>query len=142
MHGAVLQTNSDYRSLPRIRDFVARACCVQARPPLAEEETYKLTVAVQEAATNVMRHAYHGSPEGKIRFESEVVDESITIRIVHWGEGFDPDCVGKPCFDEPREGGFGMYIISQYVDDVRYCSDGKGTHWVSLKKNRLIPASS
>lgn len=132
---ATLEITSEVGSLERVRAFVGRICREQLWPPMDEENTYKVIVAVQEVATNVMRHAYHGAMDGTIRFEAEVENGQLTIQILHQGDGFDPNRAGKPRFGRPREGGLGLYIISQYVDDVLYFRDGKGTHRVTLTIN-------
>jgi anti-sigma regulatory factor (Ser/Thr protein kinase) len=44
--------------------------------------------------------------------------------------------VSTPAFDGTEDGGFGMYIIAQSVDDVRYYRDERGRNTISLVKNR------
>jgi len=39
-------------------------------------------------------------------------------------------------FDGTQEGGFGMYIISQSMDEVRYHRDERGRHCISMIKKR------
>lgn len=131
---ATLETNSDFGSLDRIRKYIKMVCHEMVRPPLDEDETYKVAVAVQETATNIMRHAYHGSPDGMIRFEADVDEQQLTVRITHWGEAFGSGNIPEPSFDKPQTGGYGLYIISQYIDDVSYCCDENGGKCVSLKK--------
>ncbi len=137
---ATLETTSDIGSLERIRAFVGRMCREELWPPMDEEDTYKVVVAVQEVVTNVMRHAYHGSADGTIKCEAKAGQGQLTIKILHQGDGLDPrgfdsNRARTQQFAKPREGGFGLYIISQYVDDVLYSCDGKGTHCVTLTIN-------
>lgn len=134
---ATLETTSDFGSLERIRAFVGQVCREELRPLLDEEDVYKAVVAVHEAATNVMRHAYHGSTDGAMRFEAAVEDGRLTFRIFHWGDGFDPRCAEEPRLDVPQTGGFGLYIISRWVDDTRYFQNGKGAQCVALTINLL-----
>jgi serine/threonine-protein kinase RsbW len=132
---AALDITSGFEQLEPIRSFVHRACAEQVRPALDEEEAFRVAVAVQEAVTNVMRHAYHGETDGPIRVESGVDTDHLCIRIRHHGDGFDPDRVETPSLDAPREGGFGMYIMSQYADNIEYSCSDEGTRCVSLTFN-------
>lgn len=104
---------------------------------MGEEDAFKVVVSVQEVATNVMRHAYHGRSDGDIRFEAEQKNNQLVIHVLHHGDGFDPSCVQEPRFDNSGEGGYGLYIISQYVDDVQYSTNDEDVHCVSLTINLL-----
>ena len=49
---------------------------------------------------------------------SEAFADRIVLRLHHLGESFDPGAVSTPAFDGTQDGGFGMYIIEQSVDNV------------------------
>ena len=94
-----LHTTSGYGSLDLIRRFIDRICREKIQPPMDEEDAFKVAVAVQEAVTNVMRHAYHGRNDGDICLEAQQQRDLLTIRILHSGEGFDPSSVPEPRWD-------------------------------------------
>ena len=96
----------------------------------------QLELAITEAASNVMRHAYRGRTDQQIQLDAEVFADRIVLRLHHLGESFDPAAVNTPAFDGTQDGGFGMYIIGQSVDDVRYDRDERGRNCISLVKNR------
>jgi anti-sigma regulatory factor (Ser/Thr protein kinase) len=56
------------------------------------------------------------------------------IRLHHLGDSFDPTSVSPPALDGSRESGFGIYLISRSVDDVRYSPDERGRNCVALIK--------
>jgi serine/threonine-protein kinase RsbW len=89
---------------------------------------------VNEAVTNIIEHAYGGQSGRPIRLETEVTEDRTTVRIYDWGEAFDPAVIEPPAFDGSRESGFGVYIIAQSVDDVRYARDAQGRNCISLMK--------
>ena len=96
-------------------------------PILPDEETIdQLELAITEAASNIMRHAYGGRTDRRIQIDAEVFSDRIVLRLHHLGQSFDPAAVRPPAFDGSQEGGFGMYIISQSVDEVRYHRDERG----------------
>ena len=130
-----LETYSDPIALEQIRAFISSVCRELVQPPMNEESTYKVVVSVQEVAANIMRHAYGGRSDGEIRFLANVQPERLTIDVSHHGKGFDPQRVAEPIFDGSREGGFGVYIVARYMDDVQYFSDEQGAHRVSLVAN-------
>ncbi len=86
-----------------------------------EDERYMTLVAVQEAATNVLRHAYEGDLTLPIRFELKATGPMISITIVDHGPPFDPEKEEKvPDEENPAEGGYGIYIIKSVMDKVIY----------------------
>jgi anti-sigma regulatory factor (Ser/Thr protein kinase) len=84
----------------------------------------------------VMRHAYGGRTDRLIQIVAEAFDDRIVLRLHHLGQSFDPAAVRPPVFDGSQEGGFGMFIISQSVDEVRYHRDERGRHCIMMIKKR------
>jgi PAS domain S-box-containing protein len=127
---------SDLRELRRTREFV-RAFCAGLEPSaLDEDRTAALELAVNEAASNVMKHAYHGRADQRISLEAEAFADRVIVRLHHLGDRFDPSAVRPPAFDGSRESGFGIYLIGQSVDDVRYYRDARGRNCIALVKFR------
>ena len=132
---AEIEISSDLKELARARAFVREVCTSLADPP-AEEIIDALQLATTEAASNVMRHAYGGRTDRKIQLAVEAFDDRIVVRLHHLGQSFDPASVRPPVFDGTQEGGFGMYIISESMDEVRYHRDERGRHCISMIKKR------
>jgi anti-sigma regulatory factor (Ser/Thr protein kinase) len=131
-----LEIRSDLRELSRARDFVRTFCRTLPGPSLDDASIAGLELAVDEAAANVMKHAYHGRSDQWIRLEAEAFADRVSIRLHHLGESFDPSRVRPPSFDASRESGFGVYLISRSVDDVRYYRDERGGNCIALVKLR------
>lgn len=125
-----LITTSNLNELETIRSFVRD---VATRIPELHDSD-SLVLAVNEAATNIMRHAYRGRVDGEIRFVAQVQPGALVIDIFHSGEGFDRASVAPPEFDRPREGGLGLFIIEQCFDEVAYTTDEHGKHCTHLVK--------
>jgi anti-sigma regulatory factor (Ser/Thr protein kinase) len=68
--------------------------------------------------------------------EAEGFPDRISIRLRHLGDPFDPSRVPQPRFDGSQESGFGVYLITQSVDVVRYYRDERGRNCIALTKNR------
>lgn len=130
------ETRSDIATLPMIRAFVRAFYRDLPVSVLDEEGIAQLELAVTEAASNIMRHAYRGRADQPLRLVAEAFPDRVVIQLFHHGEGFNPTMVKPPVFDGSREGGFGLYIIAHSVDDVRYVQDEQKGHCIYLVKNR------
>src|SRR5262245_36129475 len=126
---------SDLNELAELRR-VAVECCRRAWGDGASGEALEqLELALQEAATNFVRHAYAGERERPIVLDMEVDAEACRLTLTHQGRDFDPAKVAPPDFDGSRFGGFGQFLIGQCVDEVRYLH-GEGHAGVRLLKRR------
>ncbi len=56
------------------------------------------------------------------------------MRLHHLGDSFDPAAVRPPVFDGSRESAFGVHLITESVDDVRYSRDERGRNCIDLVK--------
>jgi anti-sigma regulatory factor (Ser/Thr protein kinase) len=125
---------SDLKQLRCAREFVRDFC--RTSDLLDDESVGALELAVNEAASNIMKHAYHGRTDQRIYVEAEAFPGRISIRLRHLGEPFDPSSAPPPAFDGSRESGFGTYIIMRSVDEARYYRDERGRNCVALTKIR------
>jgi PAS domain S-box-containing protein len=133
-----LEIRSDLTDLGRTRAFVREFCAGVPERPLDDETIAELELAVNEAASNIMKHAYHGRTDQRIQLDANAFSDHVAIRLHHLGDSFDPAAVSPPALDGSRESGFGLYIIARSVDDVRYSRDERGRNSITLVK-RLNP---
>jgi serine/threonine-protein kinase RsbW len=95
--------------------------------PLADETLNDLKLAVTEACTNSVRHAY---PEngGTVDIVYELHDDRLVVEVSDDGSGFDPDEVEET--GELTEGGLGIAIIRALTDEFEIAErdDGHGSH--------------
>ena len=89
---------------------------------LTEDTLFDIDLAVEEASTNIVRHAYRPGQAGDILLRVEATDDVVRITITDWGLPFDADNVRPFDIDalvETRaEGGMGLHIIHSLMDDV------------------------
>jgi GAF domain-containing protein/ABC-type amino acid transport substrate-binding protein/anti-sigma regulatory factor (Ser/Thr protein kinase) len=129
-----MEIGSDLSELGRARGFVRGFCRALPGPPLGEDQVAELALAVNEAASNIMKHAYHGRIDQRIRLDIESASDQIVVRLHHHGDPFDPPPAPESAFDGSRESGYGLYILSRSVDYVRYYLDERGENCVALVK--------
>jgi sigma-B regulation protein RsbU (phosphoserine phosphatase) len=134
---AEIEIRSDPSELCRAREFVRGVCHGAPGSPLESDTVSALELAVHEAAVNIMKHAYHGRSDAWIHLDGDAFPGHVAIQLHYLGDSFDPAAVSPPAFDGSRESGFGMYIISRSVDEVRYYRDQRGGSCVELVKNHF-----
>jgi len=125
--------SSDLKELSGIRQFIRNFCKTIPEPLLGEDRTSLIELAVTEVATNIIRHAYSGQSDAVVQVSARLFPEMFLIEFVDKGKGFRPETIPQPKFDGSREGGFGLYIVSQIVDDVVYSRGGDNTNCTQLK---------
>jgi len=102
---------------------VSAACSLAARdrkPTPDQPFDDELISAFGEAFNNIAIHGYRGVPVREIEVEIEAAEDAIIIRMADWGRSFDFDEAPEPELVEPEEGGFGVYIIKAFTDEVSY----------------------
>jgi len=94
--------------------------------PLEDETVNDLKLAVTEACTNSVRHAY-GDTSGSVDIVYELHDDRLVVEVSDDGSGFDPARLEDS--GELTEGGLGIAIIRALVDEfeVSERSDGRGS---------------
>jgi serine/threonine-protein kinase RsbW len=95
---------------------------------LSDELLADLKLALTEAASNSVRHAYADDRVGFVEVSYELHPDRLVIEVTDEGEGFDPaDAKGRP--DELSEGGLGIAIIRAIADQVEIGAQpgGKGS---------------
>jgi serine/threonine-protein kinase RsbW len=116
------------------RDVRAWISGVAAEGGLGAREASALSVAVNEMCANVHRHAYRGRRDGPIDLSIDVGPERVTITLSHRGAPFDPRSYVPPDLTQPAERGYGMYIVSRLVDQVRFESTEHGATIVLVRE--------
>lgn len=87
---------------------------------------HKVELAVEEALVNVIHHAYPSDAEGEVTIEARhVPQKSLEVLIIDRGIASNPLEMIKPInphapLEERREGGLGLHIIRDAMDDVLY----------------------
>lgn len=110
--------------------------CERARVDGFDEEAIaEIALAVSEAVSNIVLHAYAGRTDGRIEATLTVDDMALTLRLRDYGRKFDPSAYQSPDLDTPAEGGYGIFLMRTVMDEVRYeTGHAEGTELVLVKK--------
>jgi serine/threonine-protein kinase RsbW len=105
--------------------FCRLAVAGLARAARIDPETVSdLKLAVTEACSNAIRHAYAEEGGGHVFVRFELADESVVVQVADDGHGFQ---ISPIDFLEPREVGMGLAIIQALTDELDI-SVGNGGH--------------
>lgn len=110
-----------FANLANISDYVVGKAEAAG---LNEKEVYAVQLAVDEAVTNIIEHAYGGEGKGDIWIRCEEYVGGLEVEIRDKGKSFDPDDVPKPKVGTPLEEfgprGAGMFLMQKLMDDVQF----------------------
>ena len=84
----------------------------------------RLALAVDEATTNVIEHAYHGSDDCEIELRIEDRGPEFRVEVVDSGAMVDPRTVPRVDLgryvSERRTGGLGVHLMEKIMDSVTF----------------------
>lgn len=124
----------DLECLGELRDSLREFCAKTPAAELPRRWMFQLELALNEAATNVIRHALHNDTSRSFEVQLAAFGQAVRIRLLHQGAGFDREKVPPPTSDGSMTGGFGVFLIDQCVDRVHYGEQPGGGQLVELVK--------
>jgi serine/threonine-protein kinase RsbW len=105
--------------------------------PLPDETLADLKLALTEACSNSVRHAYDGQG-GHVDIRFELQEDRLIVEVADDGSGFVPAGEVEPVDgDELSEGGLGIAIIRSIADEVEI-GDGPGGRGSRLRFVKLL----
>lgn len=130
-----LSVDSSTKHLAEVRDFVAQYAKNAGLPDKVVDE---IRLAVDEAYTNIIKHAYKNIPSKPVRIEVGSDHRHLWISIKDEGESFNPDNYQAPDLlkriKNKERGGMGVYLIQKLMDHVQYSRTG-GINEIRMIKN-------
>jgi serine/threonine-protein kinase RsbW len=102
-----------------------------------EAEAENLALAVDEAASNVIRHTYGGRSEARLALEIRAFHDRVEFLLEDSGPKVSADLIHHRSLDEVRPGGLGTLFINSYFDSVSY--DPNFTEGNRLRMLKYLP---
>jgi anti-sigma regulatory factor (Ser/Thr protein kinase) len=116
-----VQFTAKFEYLDEIREFVGEIARAGGFGP---KDVYNIQLAADEAASNIIEHAYEGVSNGLLELSCGVTGNTITIILVDHGASFDPSVIPMPDLkadlSERKIGGLGIFLMRKLMDEVRY----------------------
>jgi serine/threonine-protein kinase RsbW len=138
----ITQVDLEISGNPRALALVRRILCSSAAThPIAPTVMSDIKLAVTEACTNVIKHAFRFDQTRKFGLNIQVSPRFFLIQVVYVDQAFDPDRIPIPDLKNIQEGGLGVFIIRNIMDQVAYETDAK-TGTVRLKMLKFFDAKT
>jgi serine/threonine-protein kinase RsbW len=105
-----------------------------------EDESFRVVMAVREAAVNAVLHGNGYDPTKQVTASFENTGKDLVITIADQGEGLDPGTLPDPLAPENllRGTGRGIFLIRSFLDEVHFRQLHPGTELTLIK--HLSPA--
>lgn len=122
--------------LSEVREFVAKHAAAFG---FNQQEVADIRLAVDEAYTNIIKHAYQNNADETVEIELGYDNTKFWITLLDTGNTFDVSTYSKPniCqrIKEKKRGGVGVYLIRKLMDDVEYQTED-ATNTIRMTKKK------
>ncbi|MFH1085163.1 MAG: ATP-binding protein [Chloroflexota bacterium] len=133
---------SEATNLARIAEFVGDRARLAG---LDDDRVFEIQMAVDEACTNAISHAYQGQGDGLVYICCYEEGSDFVVSVTDHGRPFDPNSVPAPRLDAPLEkreiGGLGLYLMRQMTDSIAFSFDERLGNRVVMHKHRKVRPS-
>jgi serine/threonine-protein kinase RsbW len=99
-----------------------------------ENTIYDLELALSEALVNVIEHTYEFDSSKLISCTFEMNENILEMRIRDFGPKVEMEKLKPRPLSQPREGGLGLYLIRNLVDNWKYKDVCRGNCLVLRRK--------
>jgi anti-sigma regulatory factor (Ser/Thr protein kinase) len=125
-----LEFTSHTANLALMRDFVRKFL---ERHPFSEKQRTLMVLGIDEACTNVIRHAYDLRDDRPIALSVESLSTCVRMRLRDYGDQTPANKMRGRNHEEVRPGGLGLHLIRNAFDKVDYILKPRGTELVLTK---------
>jgi anti-sigma regulatory factor (Ser/Thr protein kinase) len=149
----VLTVGGRYDQIRKITSFVTSGA---RGAGLDDDAVFHIELCCDEAASNIIEHAYGGEELGEIVVHYWVDDDAFIVTLSDQGRPFNPDEVPEPqsinneidapepalaeYLDSLQVGGLGIYFMRKLMDEVHYSFNSPSGNRLTLVK--YLPARS
>jgi serine/threonine-protein kinase RsbW len=116
-----IQFAAKFEYLDEIREFVGD---IARKGGFDEKAVYNIQLATDEAASNIIEHAYEGITNGVLELSCGMRGNVLTVVLVDHGEAFDPSEIPIPDLkadlSDRKIGGLGIFLMRKLMDEVHY----------------------
>ena len=113
--------DAKFEFLDDIREFVGD---IARKGGFSNKDVYNIQLATDEAASNIIEHAYEGVANGVLDLACNMEKDIIKIILIDYGVPYDPSVVPMPDIkadlSERKIGGLGIFLMRKLMDEVHY----------------------
>ena len=121
--------------IQNVRQFISDFC-LSIRIGLDHRSfIWQLETAIIELISNVIKYAYFNEPHHDIIICADFDNKQVRLIVHHWGAPFpNPPTNPRPPENEYPEGGYGLFIIDNYIDQCMYVQKDDHVNSIVLVK--------
>jgi serine/threonine-protein kinase RsbW len=131
--------NSSITELDKVRSLVKE---IAEEFKIDETTAFKLSVAVEEACVNLIKHSYKNDPRKEIEIEFYKEDKELKLLIKDNGPSFDPRSVLpvelNQILKKYQKGGLGIILIANIVDKIEYIAKDEKRPYNKLVLTKIL----
>ena len=132
-----VQFAAKFEYLDEIREFVGT---IARESGFSDKDVYNIQLATDEAASNIIEHAYEKIKDGLLELSCDVREDLITIILIDHGESFDPSEIPLPDLkadlSKRKIGGLGIFLMRKLMDEVHYQVKARSNVLTMTKRKR------
>ena len=127
--------SSSTKNLAKVRDFVGEQA---AESGFDDSTINQIILSVDEACTNIIKHAHKYDENESIEVETSFVDGEFKIILTYKGKAFDPNGINNPnmkeYFSSFKVGGLGVPIMKKFMSKIEFDTKNSDTNLLTLIK--------
>ena len=128
---------ANYKSLATISQFIIEQAEDAGFSP---KDVYAIQIAVDEACSNIIDHAYGGENLGEITIKFNNFKNKIQIILIDKGKPFILEDVPEPDLTSPletrKERGLGVFFMKNFMDRVLFEFSQSEGNILTMEKNK------
>ena len=132
-----VQFAAKFEFLDEIREYVGN---IARENGFGDKDIYNIQLATDEAASNIIEHAYENISDGMLELSCGVQSDTIKIILIDHGEPFDPSEIPLPDLkadlSDRKIGGLGIFLMRKLMDEVHYESKADKSNTLTLIKHK------
>jgi len=113
--------DAKFEFLDEIREYVGD---IARKGGFSNKDVYNIQLATDEAASNIIEHAYEDVPNGVMDLACAMEKDVIKIILIDYGAPYDPSVIPMPDIkadlSERKIGGLGIFLMRKLMDEVHY----------------------
>lgn len=121
-----------------VRDFVGKHAMSSG---FVQTDIDAIRLSVDEAYTNVIKHAYHFDEQQTVSIRIDLIPSGICISIFDQGIPYNNEAYQAPDIADRirnrQRGGVGVFLIHKLMDQVEYLQD-EGCNVIRMIKRRSV----
>ena len=132
-----IQFPAKFEFLDEIREFVGEIARANG---FSDKDVYNIQLATDEAASNIIEHAYVGMADGVLDLSCGMKKQELVISLIDHGMPFDPADVPLPDLQadlsDRKIGGLGIFLMRKLMDEVHYHSNADKSNILTMIKRK------